>query len=79
MSERVREIVRECSGSQLLFDIQTFFPFVSDQFSQLVWKSTRQFGCGKAKSSNGKVFVVGYYFPKGNEAGQFHLNVFPRN
>ena len=45
------------------------------QFTQLVWASTEAFGCGKARSSNGKVIVVAYYYPRGNVPDKYHLNV----
>lgn len=46
-------------------------------FTQVVWKSSTQLGCGKAKSSDGKVFVVCNYNPPGNYQGQFPQNVLP--
>lgn len=47
------------------------------QFSQMVWASSKLFGCGKARSKSGKLIVVAHYYPKGNIPQQFHLNVFP--
>ena len=49
--------------------------FQSFQFTQLVWANTKMFGCGKARSSNGKVIVVAYYYPRGNVPDKYHLNV----
>ncbi|XP_063966192.1 uncharacterized protein LOC129278036 [Lytechinus pictus] len=46
-------------------------------FSQVVWKSSKEFGIGKAISKDGKVIVVGNYKPAGNMAGNFPENVFP--
>ena len=44
-------------------------------FTQMVWAASQTFGCGKARSSNGKVIVVAYYYPKGNIPDKYHLNV----
>ncbi|XP_059149240.1 Golgi-associated plant pathogenesis-related protein 1-like isoform X2 [Physella acuta] len=46
-------------------------------FTQVVWKSTKQLGMGKAKTSDGKVFVVGSYRPPGNYVGMYKENVLP--
>lgn len=47
-------------------------------FTQVVWKESRELGIGRAKSADGKMFVVGRYNPAGNNirAG-FKENVFP--
>ncbi|KAG8194160.1 hypothetical protein JTE90_002367 [Oedothorax gibbosus] len=47
------------------------------KFTQMVWRSSTDFGIGKAKSRCGKVIVVGNYKPAGNIIGEFHENVFP--
>ncbi|XP_055611020.1 uncharacterized protein LOC129757751 [Uranotaenia lowii] len=45
-------------------------------FTQLVWKSTKEVGCGAAV--NGKnVYVVCNYSPPGNYRGQYARNVSP--
>ncbi|GAB0097833.1 protein PRY1-like [Sergentomyia squamirostris] len=46
-------------------------------FTQMVWRSSRYFGVGKATSRTGKIFVVAYYFPPGNIVGAFQQNVLP--
>ncbi|XP_059622333.1 uncharacterized protein LOC132265617 [Phlebotomus argentipes] len=46
-------------------------------FTQMVWRSSRYFGVGKATSRTGKIFVVAYYFPPGNAVGAFQQNVLP--
>lgn len=46
-------------------------------FTQMVWANCKYFGIGKASSKTGKIFVVAYYFPKGNTVGVFHHNVLP--
>ena len=46
-------------------------------FTQVVWKGSKELGIGKAKSADGKVFVVGRYRPAGNNMRAFEENVFP--
>lgn len=46
-------------------------------FSQVVWKSSKEFGIGKAVTKDGKVIIVGNYKPPGNMSGNFPENVFP--
>jgi len=46
-------------------------------FTQLVWASTKFFGCGKARSRSGKILVVANYRPPGNISGLFKDNVLP--
>lgn len=43
----------------------------------MVWIGSRYFGVGKATSKTGKIFVVAYYFPPGNQPCTFHENVLP--
>uniref|UniRef100_A0A0K8R5F6 Putative antigen 5 protein n=1 Tax=Ixodes ricinus TaxID=34613 RepID=A0A0K8R5F6_IXORI len=44
-------------------------------FTQMVWKSTTQLGCGYAVSSSSTIFVVCKYHPQGNIDGQYRSNV----
>jgi hypothetical protein len=53
------------------------FVFFSDHFTQIVWKSTQEFGIGKAHTRGGKLIVVANYHPAGNIMGKFHENVLP--
>ena len=46
-------------------------------FTQVVWKGSEELGIGKAKSADGKMFVVGRYRPAGNNLRAFQENVFP--
>ncbi|XP_065200511.1 uncharacterized protein LOC135831740 [Planococcus citri] len=46
-------------------------------FTQLVWRSTRYFGIGRARSRAGKFLVVANYQPVGNIGGLFKENVLP--
>jgi len=50
----------------------------SGHFTQVIWKASREAGFGKAKSKDGKCFVVGSYRPAGNLIGSFVENVPPR-
>ena len=45
-------------------------------FTQVVWKSTKQLGIGKAVKGN-KVYIVANYRPPGNCAAFFKDNVMP--
>jgi len=48
-------------------------------FTQLVWKGSREIGVGRARSDDGHdVYVVVNYFPAGNFIGQFKENVMPK-
>ena len=46
-------------------------------FTQLIWKDTREVGFGWAQSSKGIFFVVGVFFPCGNIEGKYLDNIFP--
>ncbi|XP_064616338.1 uncharacterized protein LOC135480434 isoform X2 [Liolophura sinensis] len=46
-------------------------------FTQVVWKGSREFGVGKARGRDGKVYVVANYRPAGNMIGEYEKNVFP--
>lgn len=45
------------------------------QFTQMVWKGTRELGVGVGQTRSGKVIVVCTYYPRGNVLGQFVANV----
>ncbi|CAH3169732.1 unnamed protein product [Porites evermanni] len=47
-------------------------------FTQVVWKETKELGIAKAKSDDGKIFVVARYHPAGNYMNQFQDNVKPK-
>ena len=53
------------------------FGMSTGHFTQVVWKSTTEVGCGVAIGSNGKVYGVSQYKAPGNYAGQFAQNVLP--
>ncbi|XP_058055283.1 uncharacterized protein LOC131206645 [Anopheles bellator] len=45
------------------------------QFTQMVWKGTKELGVGIGQTRSGKVIVVCTYYPRGNVVGQFMANV----
>ncbi|XP_058826887.1 uncharacterized protein LOC131686899 [Topomyia yanbarensis] len=45
------------------------------QFTQMVWKGTKELGVGVGQTRSGKVIVVCTYYPRGNVLGQFITNV----
>lgn len=50
------------------------FSSATGHFTQVVWKSTLQVGCGFKQCSQGN-FVVCQYYPAGNYIGEFEKNV----
>ena len=46
-------------------------------FTQLIWKETREVGYGWAQDKNGNICVVGVYFLPGNIKGKYKENVLP--
>ncbi|PAA72196.1 hypothetical protein BOX15_Mlig010086g1 [Macrostomum lignano] len=44
-------------------------------FSQVVWKSTKEAGFGKAMAPDGKMFTVGQYSPPGNFMNKWRANI----
>jgi len=43
----------------------------SGHFSQVIWKTSKELGVGKARSKSGKIMVVANYDPAGNFIGEF--------
>ena len=46
-------------------------------FTQVVWKNSKQVGCGVACGTNDYCYVTCNYYPGGNYLGQFKTNVLP--
>ena len=46
-------------------------------FTQVVWKNSKQLGCGVACGTNDYCYVTCNYYPGGNYLGQFKTNVLP--
>ncbi|XP_030374306.1 uncharacterized protein LOC115623894 [Scaptodrosophila lebanonensis] len=53
------------------------FSAATGHFTQVIWKSSKKMGVGKAKSSSGAYYVVARYTPAGNVVGKFKENVLP--
>lgn len=54
------------------------FSMATGHFTQVVWKSSTEVGCGVAQTQNGSftvVYVVCQYTPPGNFTGRFPENV----
>ncbi|KAJ8733762.1 hypothetical protein PYW07_014313 [Mythimna separata] len=49
----------------------------SGHFTQVVWEDTKELGVGVAKSKEGHIYVVAYYYPPGNVIGSFAKKVRP--
>ena len=47
----------------------------TNNFTQLVWRSTELVGFGISQAANGSYFCVALYHPCGNKAGKFIDNV----
>ncbi len=47
-------------------------------FTQLVWKNTKEIGCGISQDAEGGYYVVCNYYPAGNYFGEYIKNVFPK-
>lgn len=50
---------------------------LSENFSQMVWKGTKEVGFGLAKGKRGQYIVVANYFPAGNTPKEYEHNVSP--
>ena len=46
-------------------------------FTQLIWKDSKNVGFGWASSSKGIFYYVGVYYPRGNIKGKYQENIFP--
>ncbi len=50
---------------------------LSENFSQMVWKGTKEVGFGLAKGKRGQYIVVANYYPAGNTPKEYEQNVSP--
>lgn len=60
---------------QYTWNVEPKGAFKAGQFSQVVWKGSKELGVGLGRTKNGKVIVVASYWPRGNIIGQFLGNV----
>ncbi len=51
------------------------FSSATGHFTQMVWKSSRALGCGRAQTRSGGTYVVCNYDPPGNYTNQYGANV----
>ena len=54
------------------------FSYRTGHFTQVIWKSTKELGCGWATARDGGIYVVCNYDPPGNYLGRFRENVLPK-
>ena len=47
----------------------------NDNFTQLIWKNTKEVGFGFNHDNDGNLYVVANYYPCGNIKGQYKNNV----
>ena len=52
-------------------------PNISNNFTQLIWKSSKLFGIGHILTRDNKLYIVANFYPEGNIKGQFLKNIFP--
>ena len=76
-------IITGTDASQMWYDEKELYDFNNQGFSmdtghftQLVWKGSKQLGCG-ASCSNYGCYITCNYYPAGNYIDQFTSNVFP--
>lgn len=60
---------------QYAFNVEPRGVIKGGQFTQMVWKGTKELGVGVGQTRSGKVIVVCTYYPRGNVLGQFVANV----
>ncbi|XP_058457658.1 uncharacterized protein LOC131434684 isoform X2 [Malaya genurostris] len=60
---------------QYAFNVEPRGIIKGGQFTQMVWKGTKELGVGVGQTKSGKVIVVCTYYPRGNVLGQFLTNV----
>ena len=48
-----------------------------NNFTQLIWKNTKEVGFGYSIDKKGNFYAVANYFPCGNIKGQYQNNVLP--
>ena len=52
------------------------FSMQTGHFTQVVWKGTREVGCGSSQCNGNQIWVCNYD-PAGNVEGQYEINVMP--
>jgi len=60
------------------YDYTLVKPNIStSDFTTIVWKSSTKLGFGVAQLKDGRIYIVLYFDPAGNIAGQYIQNVLP--
>lgn len=59
------------------FDLKKINKEKVKNFTQLIWKDTKEVGYGWCKSSKGTLYVIGIYYPRGNINKKYQENVLP--
>ncbi|CAH1778205.1 unnamed protein product [Owenia fusiformis] len=78
--EAVQDWYSEARRFNYDYNINNKFSPRTKHFTQVVWNSTTDIGCGQVALTEGptyKVIVVCQYYPPGNARGQFKSNVSP--
>ncbi|PID84053.1 hypothetical protein CSB09_02775 [Candidatus Gracilibacteria bacterium] len=73
-------VVNRWYNENKFYDFTTgVFEPKAGHFTQIVWKNTREVGCGMARNCKGKFknIVVCQYLPAGNRIAEMKRNVFP--
>lgn len=66
-------------SEEKLYDFNNpVFDGKTGHFTQVVWKNSKQLGCGVACDTKNYCYVTCDYFPAGNYYGQFKDNVLPK-
>lgn len=50
-------------------------PTKTSHFTQIVWKASQKLGVGVSQANNGGIYVVAFYFPRGNVVNYLDDNV----
>ncbi len=54
------------------------FSSQTGHFTQVVWVSTSELGCGVAMSNDYQIYAVSHYLKPGNFNNEFRTNVLPK-
>lgn len=72
-----RQMTEQWYEEALNYNYNDDFQQGKGHFAQIVWRTTREVGFGRAKALDGKWYAVANYYPAGNYISQFRENVSP--